>query len=102
MQIINLRRVVALFSYVACLAAAPAFSQVGPIQPVLITDGKVEVAHNRPNPDEDYSVPVHAMDRGLPHLQVEFRQDLIATAADARRWAEVLLAALPLAGSQAP
>jgi predicted N-formylglutamate amidohydrolase len=49
---------------------------------------------------EDYSVPVHAMRRGLPHLQVEFRQDLVATPADARRWAQVLLAALPLARSQ--
>jgi predicted N-formylglutamate amidohydrolase len=44
---------------------------------------------------EDYSVPVHAVRRGLPHLQVEFRQDLIATPAGAVRWADVLLAALP-------
>ena len=44
---------------------------------------------------EDYSVPGHAVRRGLPHLQVEFRQDLIATPAGARHWAEVLLAALP-------
>jgi predicted N-formylglutamate amidohydrolase len=35
------------------------------------------------------------MSRGLPHLQVEFRQDLVATPVQARRWAEVLLAALP-------
>jgi len=55
---INLRRVLALFGYVACLVAAPAFSQVGPIQPVLITDGKVEASHSRPNLAEDYSVPV--------------------------------------------
>jgi hypothetical protein len=58
MQSINLRRVLALFGYVAFLAATPAFSQVGPIQPVLITDGKVEASHSRPNLDEDYSVPV--------------------------------------------
>ena len=58
MQNINLRRVVALFGYVAFLAAAPARSQVGPIQPVLITDGKVESSHNRPDLPEDYSVPV--------------------------------------------
>jgi hypothetical protein len=58
MQNINLRRVLALFGYVACLAAAPAFAQVGPIQPVLITDGKVEASHNRPDLGDDYSVPV--------------------------------------------
>jgi predicted N-formylglutamate amidohydrolase len=45
-------------------------------------------------------VPVHAIRRGRPHLQVEFRQDLIATPAGARRWAEVLLAALPLTVTQ--
>lgn len=58
MQNINIRRVLALFSYVACLAAAPVVAQVGPIQPVLITAGKPETAHNRPDLDEDYSVPV--------------------------------------------
>jgi hypothetical protein len=58
MHNINLRRVLALFSYVACLAAAPALAQVGPIQPVLVTEGKAEAAHNRPDLDEDYSVPV--------------------------------------------
>jgi hypothetical protein len=58
MQIITLRRVPALLGYVAFLTAAPAFAQVGPIQPVLITDGKIEAAHNRPDFAEDYSVPV--------------------------------------------
>src|SRR4051794_68333 len=58
MQNTNLRRVLALFGYVACLAAAPAFAQVGPIQPVLITEGKTELPHNRPDLGDDYSVPV--------------------------------------------
>ncbi|HKU91604.1 MAG TPA: energy transducer TonB [Steroidobacteraceae bacterium] len=31
---------------------------MGPIQPVLVTDGKVEYSHNRPELDSDYSVPV--------------------------------------------
>ena len=48
----------ALLGYVSCLAAAPAFSQIGPIQPVLVTDGKVEYSHNRPDLGADYSVPV--------------------------------------------
>lgn len=36
----------------------------------------------------DYTAPEHALRRGLPCLQVEFRQDLVATAAGARAWAD--------------
>jgi hypothetical protein len=54
----NIRRALALFSYVACLAAMPALAQVGPIQPVLVTHGKPEAAHDRPDLGDDYSVPV--------------------------------------------
>jgi len=59
MQNVTARRTFALLGYVLCLAAAPAFSQVGPIQPVLVLpDGKLEVSHDRPNFTEDYSIPV--------------------------------------------
>lgn len=37
---------------------------------------------------EDYTVPEHAMRRGLTHLQIEVRQDLVAITADAQSWAE--------------
>jgi predicted N-formylglutamate amidohydrolase len=50
------------------------------------------VGDNQPyalDPKEDYSVPHHAMRRGLRHLQVEFRQDLIATEPGANKWARV-------------
>jgi len=50
------------------------------------------VGDNEPyalDPAEDYSVPVHAMRRGLRHLQVEFRQDLIASDQGAAKWATV-------------
>ena len=50
------------------------------------------VGDNEPyalDPAEDYSVPVHAMRRGLRHLQVEFRQDLVATDNGAAKWATV-------------
>jgi predicted N-formylglutamate amidohydrolase len=70
----------------------------GPVMEALGREPDVVVGDNQPyNLDlqEDYSVPVHAIRRGLPHLQVEFRQDLIATPAGACRWADVLLAALP-------
>jgi predicted N-formylglutamate amidohydrolase len=51
-----------------------------------------EVGDNEPydlDPKEDYSVPAHAMRRGLRHLQVEFRQDLVADAAGVAQWAGV-------------
>jgi TonB family protein len=51
-------RLLALLGYVSCLAATPAFAQMGPIQPVLVTGGKVEYPHSRPDLDNDYSVPV--------------------------------------------
>jgi predicted N-formylglutamate amidohydrolase len=50
------------------------------------------VGDNEPyalDPAEDYSVPVHAMRRGLRHLQVEFRQDLVANDQGAAKWAAV-------------
>jgi predicted N-formylglutamate amidohydrolase len=42
------------------------------------------------------------MRRGLPHLQVEFRQDLVAAPEGAVRWAEALLAALQPALAELP
>ena len=71
----------------------------GPVLEALGRRPDIVVGDNQPyslDRREDYSVPVHAMRRDLPHLQVEFRQDLIATPADAVHWADVLLAALPL------
>jgi predicted N-formylglutamate amidohydrolase len=50
------------------------------------------VGDNEPyglDPAEDYSVPVHALRRGLRHLQVEFRQDLVADEAGAAHWAQL-------------
>jgi predicted N-formylglutamate amidohydrolase len=42
----------------------------------------------------DYTAPEHALRRGLPCLQVEFRQDLVATMAGARLWADRFIDAL--------
>jgi predicted N-formylglutamate amidohydrolase len=71
--------------------AGPVLDALGRVEGVVVGDNQPYALDMR----EDYSVPVHAMRRGLPHLQVEFRQDLIGTPADARRWADILLAALP-------
>jgi predicted N-formylglutamate amidohydrolase len=43
---------------------------------------------------EGDTVDRHAVRRGLPNALIEVRQDLIATEAEAERWAERLAAAL--------
>jgi len=64
----------------------------------LRAPGDLVVGDNEPfrlEPDVDYSIPFHALRRGMRHLQVEFRQDEITDAVEQRRWAsrfaEVLL-----------
>ncbi len=49
---------------------------VGANEPYAITD------------DSDYSVPAHAVPRGLLHVEIEIRQDLIAEPEGQRAWAE--------------
>ncbi len=43
----------------------------------------------------DYSAPVHAERRGLPYLEIEIRQDLIATPEGEAEWAERFIRLLP-------
>jgi predicted N-formylglutamate amidohydrolase len=45
----------------------------------------------------DYTVPVHGERRGLPHVEIEIRQDLITEPAGQRGWAERLARLLPAA-----
>ncbi len=45
----------------------------------------------------DYTVPVHAERRGLPYVEIEIRQDLIADPAGQAAWAERLARLLPAA-----
>lgn len=57
----------------------------------------ITVGDNQPyalDPAEDYSVPEHAIRRGLRHVQVEFRQDEVATAQGIARWAGIFEDAL--------
>lgn len=52
--------------------------------------GDIVVGDNEPycvDPAVDYSIPFHALRRGLPCLQLELRQDEIADAAAQHRWA---------------
>ncbi len=45
----------------------------------------------------DYTVPVHGERRGLPHVEIEIRQDLITEPPGQREWAERLARLLPAA-----
>lgn len=49
----------------------------------------------------DYSVPVHAEQRGLLHVEIEIRQDLIEDAQGQAAWAQRFARLLPLALAQA-
>jgi predicted N-formylglutamate amidohydrolase len=72
----------------------------GPMLDLLRRPGDITVGDNQPydlDPSVDYTVPFHAMRRGMPHLQVEFRQDEVREAAGqawwARRFAQALASA---------
>ena len=61
-----------------------------PVLAALRATGAVKVGDNQPydlDPAFDYSTPLHALSRGIPHLQVEFRQDEIANPAGQRYYA---------------
>ncbi len=59
----------------------------------LEADAALAIGDNEPytiHPDEDYTVPVHADDRGLPGALIEVRHDLIDTLAGVHAWGERL------------
>ena len=66
----------------AALRAEPGLV-VGDNEPYSISDGS------------DYAVPVHGEQRGLLHVELEIRQDLIADAQGQHEWAERLARILP-------
>ncbi|MFG1427063.1 N-formylglutamate amidohydrolase [Roseixanthobacter glucoisosaccharinicivorans] len=75
----------------------------------LEREGDLVVGDNEPysvSDDSDYTIPVHGERRGLLHLAVEIRQDLIGDAAGQAAWgarmARVLVSALAALGEPAP
>ncbi|HYN38918.1 MAG TPA: N-formylglutamate amidohydrolase, partial [Rhodospirillales bacterium] len=59
-------------------------------------DAGVVVGNNQPyrvDDSSDYTLPVHGEQRGLPHVLIEIRQDLLTSAAGCAGWAERLAAA---------
>ena len=66
-------------------------SLADPLLTALHRPGDIVVGDNQPynlDPAVDFSIPFHAIRRGLPHIQVEFRQDEILDAASQQRWAQ--------------
>ena len=56
------------------------------------------VADNEPyalDQETDYTIPVHGEQRGLPCIEIEIRQDLIAAPAGQAEWAGRLARLLP-------
>jgi predicted N-formylglutamate amidohydrolase len=76
----------------------------GATAPVLAALRDVEglvVGDNEPydmDPTVDYSTPEHALSRGLDYLQVEFRQDLVASSGGQEDYAKVFAEALTRSG----
>jgi predicted N-formylglutamate amidohydrolase len=67
---------------------------------LLRADGSLMVGENEPyrvSDLTDYTVPVHGERRGLPHVEIEIRQDLITDPSGQREWAERLARLLPAA-----
>lgn len=58
---------------------------------LLHGEGKLIVGDNEPyflTSDKDYAVPVHGEQRGIPHVEIEIRQDLIESESGQTEWAE--------------
>jgi predicted N-formylglutamate amidohydrolase len=69
---------------------------------LLREEGDLVVGDNEPyrvSDLTDYTVPVHGEKRGLPHVEIEIRQDLIAMPEGQARWAQRLARLLPAAGA---
>ncbi len=62
-----------------------------PVLDALAMEPGLNVGRNEPygvNMAADYSIPVHGEERGLPYVEFEIRQDLIASTDGQRQWAE--------------
>lgn len=60
---------------------------------LIRAEGRFVVGDNEPysvSDGTDYSIPVHGEARGLPHIEIEIRQDLIADEAGQAEWAQHL------------
>jgi predicted N-formylglutamate amidohydrolase len=74
-----------------------------PLFKLLSAEDGLVVGDNQPyavSDLTDYTVPVHGERRGLPHVEIEIRQDQITDTAGQTIWAERLARLLPVAYSE--
>jgi predicted N-formylglutamate amidohydrolase len=65
---------------------------------LLAREGRFTVGDNEPyavSDQSDYTIPVHGERRGLIHVGIEIRQDLITEPAGQAEWADILARLLP-------
>jgi predicted N-formylglutamate amidohydrolase len=70
---------------------------------LLRAEGDIVIGDNAPysvSDLTDYTVPIHAEQRGLPHVEIEIRQDLITDAAGQARWTARFAKLLPAADAR--
>jgi predicted N-formylglutamate amidohydrolase len=70
---------------------------------LLRAEGGLVVGDNAPyaiTEASDYTVPVHGEGRGVPHVEIEIRQDLIEDEVGQTAWAALLARLLPIADSR--
>jgi predicted N-formylglutamate amidohydrolase len=76
----------------------PGFAHI--LRDLLEAEGDLAVGDNEPyfiSDESDYGIPVHGERRGIAHVELEIRQDLIADALGQEAWAERLARLLPRA-----
>jgi predicted N-formylglutamate amidohydrolase len=63
----------------------------------LRREAGVTIADNEPyfvSDETDYTIPRHGEARGLPHVEIEIRQDLVSDDAGQAQWAQRITRAL--------
>jgi predicted N-formylglutamate amidohydrolase len=76
----------------------PTFAKI--VLDLLMLEIDLVVGENEPysvSETTDYTIPIHAERRGLPHVELEIRQDLIAAEEGQREWAGRLVRVLSAA-----
>jgi predicted N-formylglutamate amidohydrolase len=69
----------------------------GLVLDALRRDRALQIADNQPyfvSDETDYSIPRHGEARGLPHVEIEIRQDLVSDVPGQTRWAQRITGAL--------
>ncbi len=70
---------------------------------LLRAEGNLTVGANLPyaiTDTSDYTVPIHGEGRGIPHVEIEIRQDLIGETVGQQTWAERMARLLTIAGER--